>query len=67
MVLNRLIECGWRDQVRLACRKALSENESNSLTAEELIAKITPKARGMVPDSVKKELLHELEVCILLL
>lgn len=62
LVLNRLIECGWRDQVRLACRKILAENEGNNITIEDLVNKVTVKARSIVPDSVKRELLHELEV-----
>ncbi|KAK9888559.1 hypothetical protein WA026_000804 [Henosepilachna vigintioctopunctata] len=65
LVQTRLIECGWRDQVRLACRKALTENNDKKVpTVDELIAAVTPKARGMVPDSVKKELLHELELIL---
>ncbi|XP_044267873.1 transcription and mRNA export factor ENY2-like [Tribolium madens] len=61
LVQTRLIECGWRDGVRLACRKAITENEKHMPTVDELIATVTPKARSMVPDSVKRELLHELE------
>lgn len=61
LVQTRLVECGWRDQVRLACRKAITENEKHMLNVDELIAQITPKARSMVPDMVKRELLNELE------
>lgn len=60
LVHNRLIDCGWKDQVRLACRKILENDDINS--TEELIDKVTPKARSFVPDSVKRELLHELEI-----
>lgn len=56
----RLVDSGWKDQVRLACRKLIEE--SNRLkTVDELIEVVTPTARGMVPDPVKRELLHELE------
>ncbi|XP_023019503.1 enhancer of yellow 2 transcription factor [Leptinotarsa decemlineata] len=65
LVQTRLIESGWRDQVRLACRKAIMENgEKHIPTVDELIAQVTPKARSLVPDAVKRELLHELEVIL---
>ncbi|XP_028130526.1 enhancer of yellow 2 transcription factor [Diabrotica virgifera virgifera] len=65
LVQTRLIESGWRDQVKLACRKAILENgEKHPPTVDELITQITPKARSMVPDAVKRELLHELELIL---
>ncbi|XP_056640158.1 enhancer of yellow 2 transcription factor-like [Diorhabda carinulata] len=66
LVQTRLIESGWRDQVKLACRKAILDNGENRVpTVDELIAQITPKARSMVPDAVKRELLHELEIILI--
>ncbi|KAJ8930194.1 hypothetical protein NQ314_017034 [Rhamnusium bicolor] len=66
LVQTRLIESGWRDQVRLACRKAILENGDKHIpTVDELISQITPKARSMVPDAVKRELLHELELILI--
>lgn len=51
--------------MRLACRKAISESKDKQVpTVDELIATVTPKARSMVPDSVKRELLHELEIIL---
>ncbi|CAG9853707.1 unnamed protein product [Phyllotreta striolata] len=65
LVQTRLIESGWRDQVKLACRKAILENGDKHVpTVDELITQITPKARSMVPDAVKRELLHELELIL---
>ncbi|CAH0558214.1 unnamed protein product [Brassicogethes aeneus] len=66
LVQTRLVECGWRDQVRLACRKAIVENgnDQHVPTVDELISTVTPKARALVPDAVKKELLHELELIL---
>lgn len=65
LVQSRLVDCGWRDQVRLACRKQILEHHDDKVpTIDELITKITPKARSMVPDSVKKELLHDLEIIL---
>lgn len=59
------MESGWRDQVRLACRKAIVDNSSTNVpTVDELINIVTPKARTMVPDAVKRELLHEIELIL---
>lgn len=63
LVRVRLVECGWRDQVRLACRKLSEENDGFN-NFDELIALVTPTARALVPDSVKRELLHELELIL---
>lgn len=60
LVQNRLVSCGWKDQIRLQCRKILETEDIR--TVEELVDKVTPKARSLIPDSVKRELLHELEV-----
>ncbi|KAL1490492.1 hypothetical protein ABEB36_013177 [Hypothenemus hampei] len=65
LVHTRLVESGWRDQVRLACRRAIAENgNSNIPTVDELISTVTPKARTLVPDAVKRELLHEIELIL---
>lgn len=62
LIHTRLIESGWRDKVKLTCRDIIAETaDKRSPTVDELITKVTPKARAMVPDQVKRELLHELE------
>lgn len=51
--------------MRLACRKAILENSDKRVpTVDELITQITPKARSMVKDAVKRELLRELEAIL---
>ncbi|EDW62443.1 enhancer of yellow 2 transcription factor [Drosophila novamexicana] len=66
LLCNRLTECGWRDEVRLLCRNILLEksNSSNGVTVEQLIAEVTPKARTLVPDAVKKELLMKIRTIL---
>ncbi|KAF7275166.1 transcription and mRNA export factor ENY2-like [Rhynchophorus ferrugineus] len=65
LVHTRLVESGWKDQVQLACRKAIVESGDKVPTVDELIATITPKARALVPDAVKRELYHEIELILL--
>ncbi|XP_044743626.1 transcription and mRNA export factor ENY2 [Chrysoperla carnea] len=56
----RLIECGWRDQVKMACRNYLNDPNTKH-TFDELVQHVTPKARELVPIAVKKELLTDLQ------
>ncbi|XP_065723867.2 enhancer of yellow 2 transcription factor isoform X1 [Drosophila suzukii] len=65
LLCSRLTECGWRDEVRLMCRTILLEKgANNSFTVEQLITEVTPKARTLVPDAVKKELLMKIRTIL---
>lgn len=67
LVQTRLIESGWKDKVRYACRQAILEyNEAHNRTptVDELITLITPQAREMVPQNVKHELLNRIETIL---
>ncbi|KAJ0000124.1 hypothetical protein NQD34_011966 [Periophthalmus magnuspinnatus] len=56
----KLTECGWKDQMKAHCKEVIKEKGLEHVTVEDLVAEITPKGRAMVPDSVKKELLHRI-------
>ncbi|CAD7089203.1 unnamed protein product [Hermetia illucens] len=60
LLRSRLIECGWRDEVRLLCHNTIKEKGFN-LTVEQIVQDVTPKARARVPDSLKKELLMKIK------
>ncbi|EDV46031.1 enhancer of yellow 2 transcription factor [Drosophila erecta] len=65
LLCSRLTECGWRDEVRLMCRNILLEKgTNNSFTVEQLITEVTPKARTLVPDAIKKELLMKIRTIL---
>lgn len=61
LLLRRLTECGWRDQVRLLVRDFIMRNDCSKVTLNMLIANITPVARALVPETVKKEMLREIK------
>ncbi|XP_037952106.1 enhancer of yellow 2 transcription factor-like [Teleopsis dalmanni] len=63
LLASRLAECGWRDEVRLMCRNTIKEKGTN-IKVEQLIADITPKARTLVPDTVKMELLMKIKTIL---
>ncbi|KPI93789.1 PREDICTED: enhancer of yellow 2 transcription factor-like [Papilio xuthus] len=65
LLMRRLIECGWRDQVRMLCREAVKENEGGNVNFDTLVSRVTPRARALVPDTVKKELLQKIKTHLL--
>ncbi|XP_034867657.1 transcription and mRNA export factor ENY2 isoform X2 [Mirounga angustirostris] len=56
----KLIECGWKDQLKAHCKEVIKEKGLEHVTVDDLVAEITPKGRALVPDSVKKELLQRI-------
>ncbi|XP_013394876.1 transcription and mRNA export factor ENY2 [Lingula anatina] len=60
LLRTRLIECGWRDQLKAYCKDVVKQKGLEHITVDDLVAEITPRGRAMVPDNVKKELLHRI-------
>ncbi|KAI0530748.1 hypothetical protein KFK09_000296 [Dendrobium nobile] len=60
LLRERLIECGWRDEMKTLCRSYARKKGRNNVTVDDLIHVITPKGRASVPDSVKAELLQRI-------
>ncbi|KAL8566328.1 Transcription and mRNA export factor eny2 [Nucella lapillus] len=60
LLRTRLIECGWRDQLKSQCKEIVQNKGLEHITVDDLVAEITPKGRALVPDSVKKELLQRI-------
>ncbi|KAM9310370.1 transcription and mRNA export factor ENY2 [Pholidichthys leucotaenia] len=56
----KLTECGWKDQMKAHCKEVIKEKGLEHITVDDLVLEITPKGRALVPDSVKKELLHRI-------
>lgn len=46
-------------------RDYVKENDSSNVTLDMLITKVTPRARALVPDTVKKELLQKIKTHLL--
>lgn len=59
----RLTECGWNDEVRLLCRDVIKEDGGN-VNVEKIVKQVTPRARSLVPDTVKKELLQKIKTIL---
>lgn len=56
----RLNECGWIEEVTLLCRQNAREQKGR-LNVDEMVEAVTPRARQLVPDIVKRELLQKIK------
>ncbi|XP_031799429.1 transcription and mRNA export factor ENY2-like [Sarcophilus harrisii] len=54
----KFLECGWKDQLQAHCRAVIQEKGVEQVNVDTLVAELTPKARALVPDSFKEELLQ---------
>eukprot|EP01132_Coremiostelium_polycephalum_P002336 gene2336-2884_t len=58
LLKNKLVELGWRDEVKAYCREYIKNNaNSENLKFEDLISQITPIAKKKVPPHVKQDLI----------
>ena len=46
LLRTRLIECGWRDQLKVQCKEVVREKGLENVTVDDLVTVITPKGRG---------------------
>merc|ERR550517_1718158 len=54
MLAEKLEECGWKDQVKMACRDVVKEKGLDRITVEDLVQEVAPQGSQLVPDDVKK-------------
>ncbi|EGZ14821.1 hypothetical protein PHYSODRAFT_354729 [Phytophthora sojae] len=60
----KLVECGWRDEMKLHCKEVIRNKGIDQVTVEDLIEEITPKGRASVPEDVKNDLLEKIKAFI---
>ena len=60
LLRERLIECGWRDELKERYKRVVKERGFENVTADELAREIAPLGRATVPDAVKAELLKNI-------
>ncbi|ORY33557.1 enhancer of yellow 2 transcription factor [Rhizoclosmatium globosum] len=60
MLRTRLVECGWRDELKALCKEVIQSKGLEHITVEQLVLEITPKGRAMVPDTVRAEVLQKI-------
>ncbi|NP_001132502.1 Transcription and mRNA export factor ENY2 [Zea mays] len=60
LLRERLVECGWMDEMKAFCRDYVRKKGRNNVRVDDLIHVIVPKGRASVPASVKAELLQRI-------
>ncbi len=60
LLRDRLISCGWRDELKEHCKTVIRQKGLEKVTVEELVSEITPKGRATIPEDVKAELLQRI-------
>ncbi|RWS17373.1 transcription and mRNA export factor ENY2-like protein [Dinothrombium tinctorium] len=61
LLRTRLLESGWKEELLAMCKEYVRCKGVDSLSVDELVSYVTPKARQMVPDSIKRELLQRIK------
>mmetsp|Transcript_3670 Transcript_3670/g.13188 ORF Transcript_3670/g.13188 Transcript_3670/m.13188 type:complete len:99 (-) Transcript_3670:926-1222(-) len=61
LLRERLVRCGWRDDIRAHCLDILEKNKGTGSEIDKVVRDAIPIARARVPDNVKAELLKEIE------
>jgi hypothetical protein len=62
MVVERLIQTGWRDRIRDSCFLAFEKRKGINTTVDDIIQDVIPIAKASVPFIVKSELLEHVKL-----
>lgn len=63
-LIQSLQESGWTDKVRLMCREEITKT-NGVITVDNLVEKVTPKARNQIPDEIKAEMIVKIKQVLL--
>uniref|UniRef100_A0A0N5AHT4 Transcription and mRNA export factor ENY2 n=1 Tax=Syphacia muris TaxID=451379 RepID=A0A0N5AHT4_9BILA len=58
LLLQRLREHGWLEEVENMCKKVVQDKGVENVTVENMLEEIKGPARRAVPDEVKRELMQ---------
>ena len=63
-LVQSLSECGWDDKLRLMCREEITK-ANGLISVDNLVQKVTPKARKEIPDELKAEMIAKIKQVLL--
>lgn len=63
-LLQLLKESGWVDMVRLICREEITK-ANGLISVDNLVERVTPKARQKIPDEIKAEMIIKIKQVLL--
>lgn len=58
---QRLIEIGWKDELKNHCKEVIRRKGLEKVTIEELVEELTLKGKSSVPLQIKEELLAKIK------
>merc|ERR1711935_885473 len=58
---HKLIEAGWKDELKNHCKEMIRKKGLEKVTVEELVEELTIKGRNTVPMKVKEDLLARIK------
>ena len=58
---QKLVECGWKDELKKYCLQIIRNKGLEQVNLEELVEELLPKGRALVPTSVKEDLLTQIK------
>ena len=62
LVVERLIQTGWRDRIRDSCFLAYEKRAGVNTSVDDIVNEMLPLAKGTVPATVKSELLEHVRL-----
>ena len=62
IVIERLIQTGWRDRIRDSCFLAYEKRANSNTTVDDIVKDVLPIAKASVPFTVKSELLEHVKL-----
>jgi len=58
---QKLIEVGWKDELKRHCKDLIRKKGLEKVTVEELVDELTIKGRATVPNQIKEDLLSRIK------
>eukprot|EP00003_Mantamonas_plastica_P003064 TRINITY_DN1248_c0_g1_i2.p1 TRINITY_DN1248_c0_g1~~TRINITY_DN1248_c0_g1_i2.p1 ORF type:complete len:105 (-),score=29.50 TRINITY_DN1248_c0_g1_i2:96-410(-) len=57
LLRTRLVECGWKDDMKSYCKELIRSKGLDSVTVDDLVQESLVRGRATIPDNLKSELL----------
>ena len=58
---QKLIECGWKDELKKHCIEIIRTKGLDKINLEDLVEELLPKGRSLVPTKIKEDLLSKIK------
>ena len=58
---QKLIECGWKDELKKYCLDLIRSKGLEKINLDDLVEELLPKGRALVPTKVKEDLLARIK------